>query len=286
MDESKLKSMVRLLDDPDNSIYQTVLSNILKQGKDALPVLEDFLSYEIDSLHRNRITDAIHEIQIRQLRNDLKMWTQTEPNPILHGAWLVNKIQYPKITFETVDNEVSAIANRIRERLNPYLSGLQQIRIFNDLLYRNEQFQGNIKDIMNPQNAFLTDMFVEKKGNDISMAILYVSIAEKIGLPLRFVNFPRNVLLAFIDTRNVSEEIREKDVVFYVNPFNNGAVVTISDINSFLKLHSIKPEQSHYVPCSNSIIIKRLITALVASYEKLGYADKVKTMQRLLKEIK
>jgi len=283
MDDKKLTSMVRLLDDPDEVIYRNVLSGILAYGEDAIPILEQYQHADIETFHRERIEKTIEEIYTRSIRSDLKTWLASKDKDIIYGAWLVNRLQFPKISLQTIDNEISAIANRIRNRLNVYLSGLQQIRIFNDLLYRTEMYRGDVRDISGPHHAFLINVFTDKKGNDISMAVLYAAIAQKLNLPVKFVDFPRNLLLAFVDSRGSTKEYTEKDVVFYINPFNRGAIVTIADINSFLKLHKLKPQQSHYSPCDNRLIIRRLLNRLVESYEKLGNTDKILRIKRLLK---
>ena len=123
-----------------------------------------------------------------------------------------------------------------------------------------------------------------RKGNPITLGILYSVIAQRIGLPVFGVNLPKNYILAYLDEYK-SEETFEKDlgehILFYINPFRKGAVLNRSEIESFLISQNIEPSIPYFVPSSNQEIIKRLIKNLISSYEKLGYQDKINSYQAL-----
>jgi hypothetical protein len=71
-------------------------------------------------------------------------------------------------------------------------------------------------------------------------------------------------------------------VLFYINPYNRGTVLSKKDIDNFLYQQKLEPRKEYYVPCSNAITIERVIRNLLFSYEKLGYTDKVKEINILL----
>jgi hypothetical protein len=48
---------------------------------------------------------------------------------------------------------------------------------------------------------------------------------------------------------------------------------------------NIEPETKHYLPCSNLDIIKRIINNLIFSFDKMGYAEKVKELKDLEKQL-
>lgn len=284
--DSRITSMVKLLDDPEPEIYETVRRDLIKEGEEALPALLAAMDDEnLSDFHLDRIKDVVQDINNIGLKKEFRDWLLNRSDNVLYGAYLINKIRYPNINYQTIENEVNAITNRIKSRLNLFMSGLQQIRVFNNLLYRHEKFSGNFKDTAAPQNAFLSDIFLQKKGNHASMALLYMAIGQKLGLPLHYVDFPRNSLLAFVDSRS-SEVFNAKDVLFYINPFNGGAVVTRTDINNFFKMHKIKPEKEFYLPADNSLLVARLLRMLRRTYKAMGYFEKVRTVSIVLKAFK
>lgn len=91
---------------------------------------------------------------------------------------------------------------------------------------------------------------------------------------------PRNFILAYVDEQSIHDPY-EKEILFYINPYNNGKVLGEREIEYFLKQQKIESKKSYFSPCSNIEIIKKLILNLIYSYEKLGYPDKVSDMKQL-----
>jgi len=103
-------------------------------------------------------------------------------------------------------------------------------------------------------------------------------------MPIFGVNLPQHFILAYMDEvygeKIVMED--ENEVLFYVNPFNKGAVFTQREIELFIKHLKLKPNVSFYKPCDNTDIIRRLIENIIASYNKLGYLEKVEELNDIL----
>jgi regulator of sirC expression with transglutaminase-like and TPR domain len=145
------------------------------------------------------------------------------------------------------------------------------------------KFSRNNADFYSPQNSYINQVFESKKGNPISLSIIYLSVAYKLGLPIYGVNLPKNFILAYKDEFRQHDAYNESDdILFYINPYNKGAVLGRREIEYFITQQQIKPHPSFYVPCSNIDIIVRLINNLILSFEKLGYAQKIERMKELL----
>jgi len=164
-------------------------------------------------------------------------------------------------------------------------TALENIRVLNLIFFKSYKFTGNFTNLFAPQNNFINQLIETKKGNPLSLGILYSVIARKLGLPVYGVNLPRNFLLVYLDEYK-SDATLEADlaqhILFYINPFRKGAILSRKDIEHFLSSQNIKIEKSFFIPGSNRNIIKRLILNLVSSYEKLGYQDKVDSFKNLL----
>jgi regulator of sirC expression with transglutaminase-like and TPR domain len=70
-------------------------------------------------------------------------------------------------------------------------------------------------------------------------------------------------------------------VLFYINAFSKGTIFQKEDITQFLTGINQKPQTWHYEPCSNSDIIRRMLTNLIASYQQSGDAQKVEDLSVL-----
>jgi len=87
--------------------------------------------------------------------------------------------------------------------------------------------------------------------------------------------------LAYAD--EVKEEkissVNENDVLFYINPFNKGAVFTQREIELFVNHLKLKQNRFYFKPCNNITIVKRLFESMIFSFNKLGYIDKVEELK-------
>jgi hypothetical protein len=103
-------------------------------------------------------------------------------------------------------------------------------------------------------------------------------------LPIYGVNLPKNFILAYKDEfRRSDSQDEADDILFYINPYNKGAVLGRREIDYFIQQQKIKTDKSFYIPCSNKDIVIRLISNLILSYEKLGFNDKIERLKELLK---
>jgi len=104
-----------------------------------------------------------------------------------------------------------------------------------------------------------------------------------LDIPVFGVNLPQHFVLAYAN--EIYEQhhriVDEHDILFYINPFNKGAVFTRKEIEMFIKQLDIKPNKSHFLPCDNNTIINRLINNLIKSYDKTGYPEKIQELKRL-----
>ena len=198
---------------------------------------------------------------------------------LFRGAYLVARFQYPELKIEGLNNEMEKIRKDIWIELNNNLTALEKVRIFNHIMYDIYGFTGNPDNYYSPENYYINQVLETKKGNPVSLAIIYSTLALKLEIPIYGVNLPKNFILAFKDKYALPGE---DDILFYINPYNKGAVLGKREIDYFLKQQNITPDDMYYKPCSNISIIQRLLVNLVNSYEFKGQQDKVGRLKELL----
>lgn len=281
---SELNALISLLDEPSNPVFDKIKEKILYYGIDAIPLLEDAWDNSFDNNIQSRIEEIIHSIQISNLKNALIDWNKNNRLDLLEGFYLVSKYQYPDLKFDNLKEQVARIEKDIWLELNSNLTALEKIKVINHVLFDINRFTGNKTNIDAPQNLFLNNLMETRKGNHLSLGILYIILAQKLGLPIFGVNLPQHFILAYMDEVHDEKIVMEdeNEVLFYVNPFNKGAVFTQREIELFIKHLKLKPNSSFYKPCDNTAIIKRLLENIITSYNKLGYLEKVEELKDIL----
>lgn len=277
---TEINSLVKLLDDPDQEIFNHVHEKLFSYGSEVISHLETAWESAFDPLLQERIAELVHEIQFSNLKNDLKLWCQSGAFDLLRGALLINKYQYPDLDEQKVINELEAIKRDIWLQMLYESSAAEKIKLMNHVFYNIYGFSGNTANHQDPQNSYISQVMEMKKGNQISLAVIYSVIAQKLDIPVFGVNLPQYFILAYVDES--AQQETHNGVLFYINTFNKGLIFGKRDVDMFLKQLNLKPETLYYEPCSNLDIIKRILRNLISSYEKAGLSEKVEELTELL----
>jgi regulator of sirC expression with transglutaminase-like and TPR domain len=280
IDPIEVKSLIRLLDDPDKEIYEHVHDKLLSLGLEAIEYLESAFEEAFDPVQQDRVANLVHEIQFGMVRNDLKLWHQSGAFDLLRGILIVNRYQYPDLDEQKVINQIEAIKRDIWIQMMNDASPAEQVKLINHVFYNVHGFSGNTANHQDPQNSYISQVLDTRRGNQISLAIIYSIIAQKLDIPVYGVNLPQHFILAYLDETMQSEF--EGGILFYINAFNKGLIFGRRDVDMFLKQLNLKFDKQFYEPCSNTDIIKRVIRNLIASYEHIGSPEKVAELNELL----
>lgn len=275
---AEIDALVKLLDDPDEEVYQHVQERLLTYGIEVISYLESAWEQSLNIVLQERIENLVHTIQFTTVKEDLNLWYQSGAFDLLQGALIINRYQYPDLDEQHIINQIEDIKREIWVGLQYEMSSIEKIKLINHVFYNQYGFGGNTKNHHDPQNSYLNQVLASKKGNQISLAILYATLAQKLDIPVYGVNLPQHFILGYIDDSN---EEREYGVLFYINAFNKGAIFGKHDVDQFLRQLNLEPQPGFYSPCSNTEIIRRIIRNLISAYENLGSTEKVDELKQL-----
>jgi regulator of sirC expression with transglutaminase-like and TPR domain len=283
-------ALITLLDDPDEVIYIQVKDRFVVLGQPAIPHLETAWENSFDAIMQKRIESIIHTIQFETLEKALKLWAAEEQDDLLKGIILLARYQYADLDENKVRRQLAQIKQDVWLELNDDLTALEKVKIINHILFEVHQFSGNITNYHAPQNSFLNNVLETKKGNPLMLSVVYALICKELNIPVYGINLPQHFVLAYVNEHanliDVNNKTLSNNILFYINPFSKGLIFNQKDIDSFLKQLNLDPDPKYYLPCSNVEIIKRCISNLVYSYEKLGYIEKVEELKRLGDQLK
>lgn len=284
--ENEISALISLLDDPDDFVYNEVKNKLLSLGDDVIPVLESY--WENNPLNNDamsRIEDIIQKIQYDTVYEGLKKWKDKENPSLLEGILLINKYQYPDLDSKAITEKLEQIKRDIWIEINNELTAFEKVNVVNQVLFHIYEFSGNKKNYHSPKNSFLSNVLETKKGNPLSLAIIYLLVTQELGLPIYGVNLPSHFVLAYMDENIVNpfvDDENKEDVLFYINPFSRGTIFNKKEIESFLTQLNLPQKPEYFEPCTPIIIIRRVLNNLGYSYEKLGYKSKMEDMEKLL----
>lgn len=286
MSNSKeIAAIISLLDDPDPIIFEQISKKILSLGTTVIPMLESQWEQSLDALLQQRIEQLIHQIQYNTVKEELKTWASSGSFDLLSGFITIARLQYPELDEQKLINQIEAIKRDAWIELRYDTSPLEKVKILNHVFYSINGFIGNTTNFHDPQNSYINNVLESRRGNQISLAVIYSIVAQRLDIPIYGVNLPQHFVLAYLDEKQEYPHISSGEangILFYINAFNKGSVFNRRDVDHFLKQLEIQPESYFYNPCSNIQIIKRILRNLISAYEKQSNIEKASEIEELL----
>jgi regulator of sirC expression with transglutaminase-like and TPR domain len=272
MSDNEIKALVSLLDDTDQQIVSHVEDKIRSLGREVIPYLEKEWENNFNPQVQQKIEGLIHDLQYELLKHRVKEWYETREQDLLSGLWLVATYQYPDLELDVLKQELEQIYYEAWLEFKPDLYPFDQVKVLNGVMFNKLKFSANTKNFHSPGNSMINVVLETRKGNPISLCVIYMMVAQKLKLPVYGVNLPNLFVLTYRDGANT----------FYINAFNKGLIFSRQDIENYIHELRLTPQASFFEPCSNLEIIRRVLRNLIMSFDKMGEHEKAEEVKELL----
>jgi regulator of sirC expression with transglutaminase-like and TPR domain len=284
--DKEVNALLRLLDDPDGDVYETVAGRIMNYGKAIIPNLEALWENTDDTAVQSRIETLIHRVQLEDLQEDFHEWAMEKNPGLLRGAMLVARFQYPQLNSAAILGQVDAMRRNIWLELNNYLTPLEQVNIFNSILYSYYHLQGHELSEREPTHFFLNQVLDSKQGNGYTIGVLYLALCELLDIPVFAVEIPRQLVFAYIDAWHpfLHPERAQSagQITFFLDPMN-GAVYTRRDVDAYLNKIGARDKAQYLAPLDNRRVIYKMLEELALCYRYRREDEKADEVQALMR---
>jgi regulator of sirC expression with transglutaminase-like and TPR domain len=181
---------------------------------------------------------------------------------LAEAALLIASEEYGGLDIAAYLALLDDIAGTLKRRLRPDISPADTVVALNRYLFDELGFSGNAADYYDPRNSFLNEVLDRKRGIPITLAIVYIEIGRRVGLPVQGISFPAHFL--------VKCKLREGTLV--LDPYARGSSLSFDDIKQRVKsLHEgVEPPRSvmasMLAAASNKDILVRMLRNLKGIY--------------------
>jgi len=201
-------------------------------------------------------------------RSELLQWNEYVLGKELlldRTAFMMAKtLQYPSLNVEEQLKVMDSMAVELKSFIDHRERPTEIINAMNEYIFEKQAFVGNVQDYYDPRNSYLNDVLAHKTGIPITLSVLYIELARRIGFKLHGVGFPGHFLIKYA----------EKDLDIVLDPFSKGRILAYEDYQVLLdQLYNgqIKFEKSFLNTATNEQILIRMLRnlkdAFVYSYD-------------------
>jgi len=253
------EALLSLLDDPSPAVRHALLAYFAALG----PPAEHFLREVAAGHHRSlawharryldelRFSDPVAEFRgfIRSLNYELET-----------GSLLLARTVRPDIDPGRCCEELDAIAARCRELLAEPASTREKCRVINRVLFHDYGFHGNVEQYTDPRNSFLDQVLERRTGIPISLSIVYLLVAQRVGLELEPVGLPGHFMVGCF----------RDDTPFFIDAFDGGVFRSADEIIRLLRANALNPGPGDLAPTPVREVLCRSCRNLVQHYAAAG----------------
>ncbi|MBD2076545.1 tetratricopeptide repeat protein [Phormidium sp. FACHB-592] len=215
----------------------------------------------------------------RSLARQLFQREVQQPDEQIHlerAALYIAQEEYPELEVEAYLNALETMAADVEERLPIEFYPLKIIQTINRYLYDDLGFAGNTTDYYDPRNSFLNEVIDRRTGIPITLSLVYLAIARRVGLPMVGINMPGHFL--------IRPDL--EDVEICVDPFHRGDILFPQDCEERLAQVYGRPvalKPSFLQAVTTRQYLTRMLTNLKVTYIDRGKFDKaLAVVDRLL----
>ena len=114
--------------------------------------------------------------------------------PLLETAIAIAQHDYPRLDVEATLAEIDTLAARLQRRIADDAAPMQRLRLLNRFFFQELGFSGNVNDYYDPRNSYVHCVLETRRGIPITLALLYVELANQVGLNACGISFPGHFL--------------------------------------------------------------------------------------------
>ena len=115
--------------------------------------------------------------------------------PLLEAAAAIAQDEEPSLDVQAVLATCDALLVRLKRRLKREAEPIQQLTVLNQFFYQELGFSGNANNFFAPENSYLNEVFRTRRGIPISIAVIWLELAQGLGLQAEGVSFPGHFLV-------------------------------------------------------------------------------------------
>ncbi|NUS59337.1 MAG: tetratricopeptide repeat protein, partial [Lysobacter sp.] len=125
------------------------------------------------------------------------------------------------------DTMLQSHVEHLRDQVDAVDAWPQKMAAINRHLFDEIGYAGDSEHYYDPRNSYLNEVFERRLGNPISLALVQIEVARRLGIPLDGVSFPGHFLV----------RLPVDDGVLVMDPFNRGRPLDEDELRQRARPH-------------------------------------------------
>ena len=180
--------------------------------------------------------------------------------PLYRAGVAIALIEHPDLDIESEIVKIDSLIEKAKQETMNFASMDEKFEKLNDFFFNELSFKGNAEDYYNPRNSLLDEVLQRRTGIPITISVIYLEFAWRLGLDAYGIGFPGHFLIGYK---------KSAGRMAYLDPFNRGIRVEEDNLRKMLdQMYEgrITFGESLLAPSSKRSILIRMLNNLKAIY--------------------
>jgi regulator of sirC expression with transglutaminase-like and TPR domain len=267
------EAVLALLDDPSPAVRKSLLAYFSAQGEPARLFLEA-LAKDGGRLLSTHARGYLEELKFTDPAAEFREFIRSLNYELETGALLLARTVFPDLDIGLSCQRLDDLAARCRELTAEPLSVREKCRIINRVLFHENGYHGNREHYTDPLNSFLPVVLDRRKGIPLSLSIVYLLVAQRLGIDLEPVALPGHFMVGCY----------LEDAPLFIDPFDKGVFRSPEEVFAFLKAGAHQPTVADLAPTTVREVLCRNCRNLANHYTEAGDAERAKLFAGFVEE--
>jgi regulator of sirC expression with transglutaminase-like and TPR domain len=221
------QALTDLLDDPSPAVRTALLDEFSRHGRESVDLLQA-LTHQPNRMLALHASWFLRELNFSDPVGEFRGFIRSLNYELETGALLLSRTVNPDLDVGACCTQLDSLAARCRELIAEPATAREKCRVLNRVLFHEFGLHGNADNYTDPLNSYLDQVLARRKGIPISLSIVYLLVAERVGLQLEAVALPGHFMVGCY----------EESVPFFIDPFNAGVFLSAGEAFMLLRQNS------------------------------------------------
>ena len=202
--------------------------------------------------------------------------------PLFEAAASIAQDESPDLDLQQLQSDMDLLQARLRRRLGRNLREmpeLERLYALNQFFFSDLGFAGNVNNYYDPDNSYLSEVLRTRRGIPLTLGLLWMELAQHIGLKVRGVAFPGHFLVKVLLPPGqvlmdpfTGQSLSREELSERLEPYQREMDLSEEDVPLVLYLQAATPRE----------IIARLLRNLKEIYQSQADAPRLLAVQNRL----
>ncbi len=249
------EALLALLDDESAAVRQALVTQFLTLGDEGRRFLQEV------ARGPNRVAALAAGWYLRELKfsdpvAEFRGFIQSLNYELETGVLLLSRTVNPNLDVTAVCAQLDAFAARARKLMPRAATMRAQARVINRVLFEEYGLRGNVDNYTDPKNSLIDQVLERRVGIPISLSIVYLLVAQRVGLEVEPVGVPGHFLIGGY----------EPEGPFFVDAFNEGQMLSPEDVFDRIRSLQHTPQLADLAPTPVREVLSRVCRNLANHY--------------------